>query len=242
MIEKGYYSNLYRHRNTTILWEGTDSLEQFNTNRIKSPSDETLLYYIKNPIEYNFNKYGYRAINKDDKADKILNLYLGCSHTFGTGHHIENTWSYMLHKEIGGGYLNLGQPGTGLLTGYRLLKYWLPKISVRNVFIFYPHAARYEYYLPKSDKYQTITSHFPDLTGTVTDALNHNFNMELYKELVSNSIRQICQEFSTPLYMLTEFPGFLGNLKNTSLKARDLIHIDSIHQSSIKNNFLKLIN
>ena len=33
---------------------------------------------------------------------------MGCSHTFGIGHHLENTWGFKLNNVIGGKFWNLG--------------------------------------------------------------------------------------------------------------------------------------
>ena len=59
---------------------------------------------------------------------------MGCSHTFGTGHSLENTWSYKLNKEIGGVYFNFGIPGTIVDTSFRLIRNWYNRINIKNVF------------------------------------------------------------------------------------------------------------
>ena len=66
----------------------------------KNSSNESqkkdLEHYIKNPIEYKLNNYGFRTYDDLDSSEG--NVYLGCSFTYGEGHHLENTWSYKLHK------------------------------------------------------------------------------------------------------------------------------------------------
>ncbi|MDC6464796.1 hypothetical protein PQZ39_00030 [bacterium] len=137
------YSN---HANSTLEWEflGIDTEENFN-NRLKKENHPDLIYYQKNPIEYRLNNYGFRSDDDFFEGDEG-NIFLGCSHTFGTGHYIENVWSYLVNKAVGGKFLNLGVAGSSIATGFRMLNYWLDKFEVKNIFIYYPHKYRYEFY------------------------------------------------------------------------------------------------
>ena len=92
----------------------------------------------KNPINYKLNNYGFRT--NDNLEKKEGNVFLGCSFTFGEGHHLENTWSYKLHKKIGGGlkFWNLSMGGTGIDFAFRMLYSYKNLIDVKNVFLFIP--------------------------------------------------------------------------------------------------------
>jgi len=135
-----------KYANSTLKWElvGIDTEENFN-NRLKEENHPDLIYYQKNPIEYRLNNYGFRSDDDFFEGDEG-NIFLGCSHTFGTGHYIENVWSYLVNKAVGGKFLNLGVGGSGIATGFRMLNYWLDKFKVKNIFIYYPHKYRYELY------------------------------------------------------------------------------------------------
>ena len=67
----------------------------------------SIKYYIENPIKYKLNNFGFRTPDDFNSEDEG-NVFLGCSHTFGIGHHLENVWSYKLNQIIGGKFWNLG--------------------------------------------------------------------------------------------------------------------------------------
>ena len=67
--------------------------------------------YIKNPIEYTVNRFGYRSKYSDiPNTDYIL--VLGCSHTFGFGLHEEHRYSNLLEDHYNNPVINIGFPGT----------------------------------------------------------------------------------------------------------------------------------
>ena len=53
-------------------------------------------YYTKkeNSFNYTINQAGFRSNweYKQENRDKKVNIYLGCSHTFGIGHDIDKMW------------------------------------------------------------------------------------------------------------------------------------------------------
>jgi hypothetical protein len=71
-------------------------------------------------------------------------IALGCSHTFGIGVKPEEAWPSLLSLT------NLGMPGCSTDYCARLLSEYLPRHSVKEVYIFYPNKYRFEYY--KGDK------------------------------------------------------------------------------------------
>ena len=121
--------DIYKHRvhlqeyepNNSYYWIPSDDKDRFFNQLKITPEDPNLLYYKNNPIEYKFNNCGFRTPDDFNTIDEG-NIFLGCSHTFGIGHHLENTWSYKLNQIIGGKFWNLSIGGTGVMTAYRLLK------------------------------------------------------------------------------------------------------------------------
>jgi hypothetical protein len=128
-------------RSGTHLWLGLDSFENFQTNKSK------LSYYLDFPIEYRINKSLFRSKNEFvDYKDKAVDLYIGCSHTFGIGHHWHHTWPYLVSQHTNNLIINLGVPGCGVDISYINLKKYINKFNVKNVFHFQPIYPRYYIY------------------------------------------------------------------------------------------------
>tara|TARA_R110000796_G_scaffold1667_10_gene6815 strand:+ start:2950 stop:3870 length:921 start_codon:yes stop_codon:yes gene_type:complete len=145
----------YRFRDSTQYWEGSDSNENFLINYKEAkannwPKLKDYDYYIENPIEYKYNEYGFRA--DEFSTEHNGNIFIGCSHTFGTGHYLENTWSHILNEQIGGRFYNMAVPGTGIQTGFRMLEQYIDKVKADKCFIFYPHHDRYDFSLGEEDE------------------------------------------------------------------------------------------
>ena len=139
------------HNNEYDFME-TDSVNIWNEN-LKSHNDNfnkynfikySIEYYIQNPIKYKLNNYGFRTMD-DFNSEDVGNVFLGCSHTFGVGHHLENIWSYKLNQIIGGKFWNLSVGGTGVATHFRLLLGFYKELKIKNIFHFAPKYPRYEF-------------------------------------------------------------------------------------------------
>ena len=119
---------------------------------------KTREYFEENPLKYKINKDGFRNLDGSPfvKGSEV-NIFLGCSDTFGIGMHIEDTWSYKLNKNHEGEYWNLGIPGTGVETQFRMLYHLVTKFDVKinNVFHWLPFRNRHEFLIsetPWNDK------------------------------------------------------------------------------------------
>ena len=77
-------------------WLSPDRLDLFEKN-YNQYNNESLIYYKENPIKYRLNNYGFRSHDDFDDINEG-NIFLGCSHTLGVGHHLENTWAYKLNE------------------------------------------------------------------------------------------------------------------------------------------------
>jgi len=146
----------------TLDWASTDSDELFKialnngvdginsklSNRIpKARFNETVKYYLDNPISYELNPYKFRS---DEFSTELSgNVFLGCSDTFGVGHLLEHSWPYILTKLRFPNYkiYNLGAPGSGSDTHFRLLNVLKDKMKIKNIFHWLPIRSRFEIYL-----------------------------------------------------------------------------------------------
>ena len=66
--------------------------------------------YLEKPIEYKFNRLGYRCKYADIPNSNYI-LVLGCSHTFGSGLHEEHRYSNLLEDNYNLPVLNISFPG-----------------------------------------------------------------------------------------------------------------------------------
>ncbi len=95
-------------------------------------------------IDYFINKQGFRhdgtAIDYLEEKGGVI--YLGDSHTMGVGVPLEDSWTYLAHhscpKTENLRYLNMGCPGYGVDSYYRLLKRYIGEIKPDLVVVSYP--------------------------------------------------------------------------------------------------------
>jgi hypothetical protein len=134
----------WKFRNTTKQWAGSDQLELFNEN-LKDPVKKEILtlagFLPPDCISYKYNNYGFRDEEFDNRPAGIA---LGCSFTEGTGLPASAIWCSVLSKLIGTHIWNLGVGSSSLDTVFRLLDYWLPRLSPKFVVICVPPEFRVE--------------------------------------------------------------------------------------------------
>ena len=154
-VNKRIQSRLSDRGKHTSDWEtlGSDDREQFDIklkhckeNKDTLPRQyEEMLFYKDNPITYQINNYGYRG--EDLNSEDEYTVFIGCSHTFGTGHYVENSWPHRMVSYLNDGskIANFGFGGEGISSGYRTLLKMSEEIKIKRVFCFYPHWRRYEF-------------------------------------------------------------------------------------------------
>ena len=203
-------------KNGVLKWLPSDTEEALFERLKKDPKNASLLYYLENPITYKLNNYGFRTpVNFTDGIEG--NVFLGCSHTIGIGHYLESTWSWKLNEYIGGNFLNLSVAGTGIGTGFRLLHGLKEMIRPKNVFLYYPHVHRFEYYHARYKKWQTVSApHNPSMKF-----MYESNNIEMYYYLHYNAIKNLCKEFDVPLYTINELFSLFNQTSTLPRIARD---------------------
>lgn len=204
-----YKYNVEIHPGSPIVngktqWIAMDYEYTFQENLKKYP--EYLQYYIDNPIDYDVNKQYFRSTFdfKPEKRKKV-NLFLGCSHTFGIGLHWEHTWPFLLSKHIKGDIINLGIPGGGMEATYITFKKYINFYDVQNVFHLQPIYARYLVF--DESKLNTFLPHHIDKEGDPLGFARKYYNIEYFKEL-----------FYDPDYMVYSHLHNLDAIKYTALK------------------------
>ena len=256
-----YQSSIYK-KNESWEWCNPDSKKLFEENCKKFTNNKSLKYYKENPIEYSFNNYGFRTPDDFNDTDEG-NVFLGCSHTMGVGHHLENAWSYKLNKYVGGKFWNLSQGGCGIQTDYRLLLAWKDTLKIKNIFHYTVPWPRYEFFDETEMIYLTPQNKFikPYKWKFFVDILAGeeycNYNQMVY----INAIKGLSQEIGCNYYYLTpEILGWptplIGNSvaeykpilrgkldeNDTSFCARDLKHYSVDRLNVIYENMMEYIN
>ena len=239
------------HPNENYNWIPNDTKSFFYSNLEKYPDNKTLNYYLNNPIDYKLNNFGFRTPD-NFKSNEWGNVFLGCSHTFGIGHHLENVWSYKLNQYVGGKFWNLGIGGTGIMTHFRLLLQFYKKFKIKNIFHYTPHQyPRYEFIInniPTTFRLSTEYSE-PELTknikqfGNLYETSLTNFDqIDLNHITYLNACKGLAEEIGCNYYVITDERTTVNPIEtNGILGARDLNHYNVNIQQSICDDFIKMI-
>jgi hypothetical protein len=215
-------------------------------NNLKHNNDnfnkQSIEYYIQNPIKYKLNNCGFRTPDDFNNED-IGNVYLGCSHTLGVGHHLENLWSYKLNKIVGGKFWNLGIGGTGVATHFRLLLGFYKELKIKNIFHFAPKYPRYEFMENGMPQHYIINDYNKQwnlkLGNLLTDSLLTDEQCEFNWMSYTYAIKGLAKEIGCNYYLIEGDTGW-HSMDDDSLQARDLIHHTTKIQHSIYQDFLKI--
>ncbi len=272
MSEFTYWHSNISLSNKTELWEGSDNpelweslLEKSKVNFLSEHLLDDIEHYKKNPIEYKLNNYGFRTY--DDFEKKQGNVFLGCSYTFGTGHHLENTWSYKLHQKIGGDlkFWNLSCGGSGIDFAFRMLYSYKNLIDIKNVFLFIPFPNRFEHPIKfnkhKQTSFKIFNAPYYEVTPTFNTAelyrngfrdiehrkemqdkiyaltINEHIEMSYVKNFFA--IQQVCKELGANFYSINGVHDELRNIKQDNTLVPNMAR--DIHPSvSYQNTVLKL--
>lgn len=237
-----YQAQLF-HKDEEVDWYTMDTEDLFKENLKKYPDSRHLKYYLDNPIKYRLNKHGFRS-NDEFETKEAGNVYLGCSHTFGIGHSLENTWSYLVNKEVGGKFFNLSIPATGSGTALRTLLAWYTKLNIKNIFHFAPFYPRYEYLV--KGRYVTINSiHSNFDTGNLKHVLVEEDSIVNYTLTNLLAIQTIASKLNIPYYIVTDeeahnrYETYHDDEYGDNILARDLVHYNIPKQKLFSEIFLE---
>ena len=239
-----YQTSTYDKNQTTKFFPiDTENLQYENSIR-KYPNSKTTKYYQENPIEYSFNNYGFRTpdnFNHDDDG----NIFLGCSHTIGIGHHLENTWSYKLNKFMGGKFWNLSQGGTGVDTAFRLLYGFKDYLNGKNIFHYAPifHSYRYEFIIDSQPIILNMgwPKSYSHIVGDkfVEESLVDDRVAKLGYDKSILAIESMAQDMNCNYYLLNEDVMDIND--EDSIGARDFAHYTIDQQQQVYDSFLNII-
>jgi len=154
---------LHNHQpHSTKRWLGSDSEQEYNQHKAEANARG----YDENSITYILNEYGFRSKSfskLDEDATKFKILVSGCSHTFGIGNRLEDTWPVKFAEMIPNSVLyNIalgGQsPDYTVRSIYRTIDVFKPNL----IAVFWPPIGRVEFpteynprnhYMPSDKEY-----------------------------------------------------------------------------------------
>jgi len=231
------YSIEGRPPNGNENWITSDDYKLFKSNLRKYPESIHLEEYIRNPIRYEFNNHGFRTSDDFNLQDEG-NIFLGCSHTFGIGHHLENTWGYKLSQKIGSKFYNISEPGSGIYTQYRYLMYLKDKLNFKNVFHFLPSECwnRYEF-IGSDGKHHGLD--YENLSKDMLDILFVDEQIHFFNYVFIDAIRFMLNEMGVNYYLVTKswMKHEIDPYHTTLTPARDLIHYYVEEHTELANLF-----
>lgn len=105
-------------------FSGSDTFEEFEKT-IKNKSSNW--YFYNKNISYVYNNYGHRCKNIEEIDFENYILFAGCSHTEGIANALEDTFPYLLSKQLNCDYYNLACGGTSAESQRHNLTVWLSK-------------------------------------------------------------------------------------------------------------------
>lgn len=226
--EVGLLHHNYDKRNQILYWSGTDQQDRFNNNCRNLETREKLerLGWLEpDCITYNYNSFGFRDVEFDDRPCGIA---LGCSHTEGTGLPETATWPRVLSKLIGTHIWNLGVGGSSIDTAFRLLDHWLLKLKPKFVLFCMPDEGRVEVF-DRGNPASLVPQHQPThLEYYYKIWATDESNAQIQKRKNLLAMQYLCDQANVPFYYVnwTEL-GTNNPTKYQPGGARDLMHCSS---------------
>lgn len=188
--------------NTTEYWVPGDTEELFNKNWAEN--EELLTRNGFTPgiqIEYTFDGYALR--NKADVDISRSILALGCSFTFGTGHHIEDIWPTKVAKKLGLSVFNAGVPGSSSDTAFRILDTLIDEEPVA-VFCLAPFDNRWEFIEDNEFKNFGLWGEwlYNDNTKLVTELHTNEQRNRLNQHKNLLAMQKLCDLYNIPFVLM----------------------------------------
>ena len=229
--------------NSTVDFIPTDTEEHWLKNQQIQTDTKSVNYYLDNPIEYRINNHGYRTDYNFKEGDEV-NVFLGCSHTFGIGHHLENTWSHIVNEKIGGNFVNLALGAVGIENQFRQLMRWSDFFKIKNIFHYQPLYAReellYDDHTSTNIKVGNMDS--PKFNDVEKDWVLYTFGQDayIYRKYLTNilAIEMLANNFGANYYFHHKYLKFSKSELENSILARDFSHHPVIQQSKLADIFL----
>lgn len=88
-----------------------------------------------NSVTYKLNEFGHRCKNINELDLNNYILFVGCSHTVGIGNYLEDSYPYLLSRNLQIDYYNLAVPGSGTDIHTHNLSIWIQKYKTPKLIV-----------------------------------------------------------------------------------------------------------
>lgn len=255
------YHATWKREDGVLNWVGSDNPTRFVNNQ-KTKLKVLLDYYDDKDMEYHINSHNCRSkldFTEVEEEQYPVDIFIGCSHTFGTGHLWEHTYPYFVSKETGNIIINLGAGGSGIEYAFNRLLCHINTMNVKNVFHFQPiysrwlvrHDNRFKHILQPEDEQSDM---FFTQDYVIDNHLDYGaIAMNYYKSI--QMIRQTCNDYRVP-YFYSDGADWLRRrnkykgmtmreakqfIKDGDVAARDLMHFPLSWQKEIAEKFKNML-
>lgn len=236
--------------NTILDWYPTDDEETFN----KQSEHFKKYWNEQKKIEYSLNSYGHREVEIPLEEDRESVICLGCSNTFGVGHHVDDIWPTIVSNNIGLKRINLSIAGSSMDTAFRMYSSWQPIIKSKMTCVLIPPNFRYELggyaHIGNWTAKKFLKKNMVESAHFYTKYLANEAYFELNKLKNILAMKKIAEETNSKIYFLdyskpTQIdpnvsPIVMGMY--FSEKARDGGHQGRAYQSRVASYFIDKIN
>jgi hypothetical protein len=222
---------------------GQDTQEIYKSNLCSQSQD---WIYRNKSVSYNRNSFGHRS-KEIDMLDRDFVLFLGCSITVGSAVALEDTFAYIVSKELKIDYYNLAVEGSGPdLILFNLVKWMLhikkiPKVVILQwPEIFRTFRQEGDDVIPlgpwgyrKNIKEHKFNHHWNDYEKLImTDHFTNLYT------LVRTEILALLKSYNVPIFEINQIPfdDYGRDLKHPGIKSHRLIADQVLSESR------KLIN
>jgi len=237
-MKKNNHSIRWADRNLAKDWYTIKSEAQF-----KALPKEQQDYWNKQPtISYKLNSHGFRSDEFSEEECRESITFLGCSNTYGSHLHKENTWSYLVAKELNLKEINLGIPAGSLDSAFRVYNEWQPIHKSKITCLFIPPGSRMEttgegcwdnigqWNLARTDTSAETRLFIADLLSDINQEVRTDRNIA--------AIKYIAQETQSKLIVMNYNEALLSLLVDT---ARDGFHPGPKSNRFLADKFIQMI-
>lgn len=131
-----FYSKNKPKGTTQGLWQFDEFLAHKAIPNSKGFYEYNVGDSISGKIPVYFDSLGYRTVTPNSKINAdTLNLFLGCSFTFGDYIEAKHTYPHLVSKKLDNNYINTGASAYGFGQMIQLIDSLIPKYDFKYVFI-----------------------------------------------------------------------------------------------------------
>jgi len=227
-----------KYANTLSEWSHNDSERNFKANMAVKSKQKLIQaqgWDQPNAITYDINSQGFRCNELQENRNAIV--FLGCSHTYGVGLPIQNTYVYNLSTMLDMPYFNLGIPGSALDTAFRMACYWLHIIKPKIVVCFHG-IYRMEHRISSDDMNVFLCTDGRELSKSWF-CCDENSEYNGLKNFLA--IESICKDISADFYAWRTEHEF--NQMGPTDQARDIMHFGPrAHEKLAEKMYQEIVN